>query len=164
MMRPMELEFYGEMGMKYLDMQYMMGDSLMVAPIFNENGTAEFYLPEGTWTHALSGEVKTGGKWYEEKYDYMSLPLFVRDNTIFAVHDGMKVPDYDYREGTTFKIYALEDGKCAECFVTDVKGANKVTVKAVRNGNTVKISVDGELKDAKFELVSMDADITIVCE
>ena len=32
------------------------------------------------------------------------------------------------------------------------------------NGNTVKVSVDGELKDAKFELVSMDADITIVCE
>lgn len=162
MMRPMELEFYGEMGMKYLDMQYMMGDSLIVAPIFNENGTAEYYLPEGTWTHALSGEVKQGGKWYEEKYDYMSLPLFVRDNTIFAVHDGMKVPDYDYREGTTFNIYALEDGKTAECFVTDVKGKNKVTVTATRSGNKVMIKTSEALKDAKFKLVSMDADIEIV--
>lgn len=162
MMRPMELEFYGEMGMKYLDMQYMMGESLLVAPIFNEEGTAEFYLPEGTWTHALSGEVKQGGKWYKEKYDYMSLPLFVRENTIFAVHEGMRVPDYDYREDTTFNIYALEDGKTATCFVTDVKGKNKVTVTASRNGNVVKVETSEPLKDAKFNLISMSDDVKVV--
>lgn len=164
MMRPMELEFFGEMGMKYLDMQYMLGESLMVAPIFNEQGIAEFYLPEGTWTHVLSGEVKQGGKWYSEKYDYMSLPLFVRDNTIFAVHEGMKVPDYDYRKDTTFNIYALDDGASAKCFVTDVKGENKVTVEAVRNGNTVKVTSSEKLEGIKINLISMDSDIKVVYE
>ena len=162
MMRPMELEFFGEMGMKYLDMQYMLGESLMVAPIFNENGTAEFYLPEGTWTHALSGEVKEGGKWYTEKYDYMSLPLFIRDNTIFAVHEGIKVPDYDYRKDTSFNIYALKDGATAKCFVTDVHGNNKVTVEAVRNGNTVTVTTSEKLEGAEFNLVSMDEEVTVV--
>ena len=27
--------------------QYMLGDSLLVAPIFNEDSMAEYYLPEG---------------------------------------------------------------------------------------------------------------------
>lgn len=162
MMRPMELEFFGEKGMKYLDMQYMFGESLMVAPIFNEEGTAEFYLPEGTWTHVLSKEVRQGGKWYEEKYDYLSLPMYVRNNTILASHEGMKVPDYDYRVGTTFEIYALEDGAKASCFVTDVKGNNKVTVTATRNGNEVTVTTSEKLEDAKFVLVSMPDGVNVV--
>ena len=44
------------MGVKDLDMQYMLGDSILVAPIFREDSMGEFYLPEGTWTHLLSGE------------------------------------------------------------------------------------------------------------
>lgn len=49
MMRPMILEFPQEMGVKDLDMQYMLGDSILVAPIFREDSVGEFYLPEGTW-------------------------------------------------------------------------------------------------------------------
>lgn len=48
MMRPMILEFPQEMGVKDLDMQYMLGDSILVAPIFREDSVGEFYLPEGT--------------------------------------------------------------------------------------------------------------------
>lgn len=161
MLRPMELEFFGESGMKYLDMQYMMGENLMVAPIFNEEGTAEFYLPEGTWTHILSGETREGGKWYTEKYDYLSLPLYVRENAIIACHEGARIPDYDYRKDTTFCIYALKDGATAKCFVTDVKGQNKVWVEATRKGNEVIVSVDGSLDQPTFKLISMDADIKI---
>lgn len=54
MMRPMILEFAQEMGVKDLDMQYMLGDSILVAPIFREDSMGEFYLPEGTWTYLLS--------------------------------------------------------------------------------------------------------------
>ncbi len=36
----------------YLDRQYMLGDAVMVAPVFSEAGDVEFYLPpEGRWTH-----------------------------------------------------------------------------------------------------------------
>ena len=45
MMRPMILEFPQEMGVKDLDMQYMLGDSILVALIFREDSVGEFYLP-----------------------------------------------------------------------------------------------------------------------
>lgn len=70
MMRPMILEFPQEMGVKDLDMQYMLGDSILVAPIFREDSVGEFYLPEGTWTHLLSGERREGERWYTQTYDH----------------------------------------------------------------------------------------------
>ena len=70
-MRAMIMEFNDDPATKYLDMQYMLGDSILVAPIFNKEGHAEYYLPAGKWTHLLSGEVKEGGRWYEEDYDFV---------------------------------------------------------------------------------------------
>ena len=46
-MRPMILEFENDPAVKYLDMQYMLGDRLLAAPIFNKEGIGEYYLPKG---------------------------------------------------------------------------------------------------------------------
>jgi len=77
MMRPMVLEFPEDRNCRYLDRQYMLGAELLVAPIFNPDGKASYYLPEGEWKHLLDGRILNGGRWVEERYDYMSLPLFV---------------------------------------------------------------------------------------
>ena len=63
MMRSMVLEFTEDKNCAYLATQYMLGDSLLAAPIFRDDSIAEYYLPEGTWTSLLTGEVKEGGKW-----------------------------------------------------------------------------------------------------
>ncbi len=142
MMRPMVLEFPKEPGMKDLDMQYMMGDSLLVAPIFQENGEAEYYLPEGKWTHLLDGSEREGGRWYRETYDYFSLPVFVRDNTLLAWGSNEKLPDYDYTEGLELHLYALADGAEAACEVTDLSGQIVMRAKAVRQGSTISFETD----------------------
>lgn len=74
MMRSMVLEFENDPVCQYLDRQYMLGDSLLVAPIFNDRGEAYYYLPEGTWTNYLTGETVEGGVWRKEHHDYMSIP------------------------------------------------------------------------------------------
>ena len=60
MMRSMVLEFTDDRNTAYLDKQYMMGDSLLVAPIFNDKSIAQFYLPEGKWTNYFSGKTYEG--------------------------------------------------------------------------------------------------------
>lgn len=66
-MRAMLLEFPKDKMCQYLDKQYLLGDSLLVAPVFNEDGVAEYYLPNdgGDWTDFFTGEKKEGGKWYQ---------------------------------------------------------------------------------------------------
>ena len=82
MMRPMMMEFPEDPNCLYLDRQYMLGDSLLVAPIFNSDGVADFYLPEGSWISLITGESVTGGTWRSEKHGYTSLPLYVRESSL----------------------------------------------------------------------------------
>jgi alpha-D-xyloside xylohydrolase len=82
MMRPMMMEFPEDANCLYLDRQYMLGDSLLVAPIFNAEGVADFYLPEGMWTSLITGQSVTGGQWRSEKHGYTSLPLYVRESSL----------------------------------------------------------------------------------
>jgi alpha-D-xyloside xylohydrolase len=76
-MRAMVLEFPDDLTCRYLDMQYMLGASLLVAPIFNPKGEVSYYLPDGTWRHLLTGEIAHGPGWRKEQHGYMSLPLWV---------------------------------------------------------------------------------------
>lgn len=93
------------------------GDSLLVAPIFNDQSMAEYYLPAGTWTSVLTGEARQGGKWYREKHGYLSIPLYARENSILAL--GARDDDtvYDYADGMTLNVYALQDGATAQTVV-----------------------------------------------
>ncbi|SDM81022.1 alpha-xylosidase [Sediminibacillus halophilus] len=143
-MRPMILEFPEDRNSHVLDQQYMLGDSLLVAPIFNEEGIASYYLPHGKWTHLLTNEVVEGGSWHQGHYNYMSLPLFVKENTILPVGKVKDRPDYNYTEEVSFVIYQLNDGQEANTVITDSTGNRKGKVEAVRDGNQITISTDME--------------------
>lgn len=77
-MRPMFFEFPDQKTCWFLDQQYMFGPDLLVAPVFNETGEVEFYLPEGEWINYFNKEIVTGGRWIKETHDFMSLPLYQR--------------------------------------------------------------------------------------
>lgn len=156
MMRPMVLEFPEEPGMKDLDMQYMLGDSILAAPIFREDGVGEYYLPEGQWTHLISGEAREGGRWYRESYDYFSLPVFVRNNTLLAMGSNDQLPDYDYTEGLELHLYALEDGAEAVCQIPDLTGKTVMTAKAVRKGDTLTFETDHPEKKPVLVIHAME--------
>ena len=152
MMRSMVLEYTQDRNCAYLATQYMYGDSLLVAPIFNDKSMAEFYLPEGTWTSLLTGEVKEGGKWYKEHYGYMSIPLFVREGSIVAVGACDTDAVYDYADGVDYKVYALAEGKDAKTVVynTENEVDSEITVSHI--DNRYEISVTSK-KPCKVTLV-----------
>ncbi|MBB6635503.1 alpha-xylosidase [Cohnella thailandensis] len=137
MMRAMLLEFPGDRTADYLDRQYMLGDSLLVAPIFNEQGQSAYYLPQGQWTHFLTGEKAQGGTWRDETYDYFGLPLFVKENSIIPVGATNDRPEYDYSEGVAFHVFELQDGASASVRLPDLQGADKLQASASRSGGTI---------------------------
>jgi len=145
-MRAMVLEFHGDPAVEQLDRQYMLGDNLLVAPIFNEEGEVTYYLPAGKWNHLLTGETVEGGVWRTETYDFMSLPLFVRQNSILAIGAVDERPDYDYADGVQLQLHNLQDGAQASTVVRDVKGNVSLTVEAARNGNAIAVTVKGASK------------------
>lgn len=153
-MRPMVFEFTDDPGTNYLDMQYMLGEALMAAPILQENGTSDYYLPKGTWTHFLSGEVREGGTWNRDTYDYFSLPLYVRENSLFALGAADNRPDYDYAEGLELRLYQPKDGAEAVCKVPSVDGTIVNTITAERCGREITLKLEKAAGEMKLSVYS----------
>ena len=153
-MRAMLLEFEADRNCLDIDTQYMLGDSILVAPVFSEDQKVSYYLPEGCWTHFLSGETRRGGKWYTETYDYFSLPLFVRENRFVAVGADDQRVDYDFSAGLELRLYALQDGGEAQTTVCQRDGSFLTAVKAMRRENKVEIKIEGYCP--KITLVNVD--------
>lgn len=150
-MRAMVMEFDKDPAVKYLDMQYMLGDSLLVAPVFSEDGKVEYYLPKGIWTHLFTGERKQGGTWYEETYDFLSLPLFVRENTLLAVGANEQTASYDFAKGVQIQVYELLENEMASCIVPDRQGNSKLFVTAERKGKQIVLKAS-YLEDMSYLL------------
>ena len=147
MMRSMMLEFPDDPGCDYLDRQYMLGESVMVAPVFSEAGDVQFYLPEGRWTHLFNNVEAQGSRWHKEQHGFQSLPVYVRDNTLLALGNNDQKPDYAWHEGTAFQLFNLDDGREAICEVPAADGSVIFTLKVKREGNTLTVQGKGQAKD-----------------
>ncbi|WP_426785807.1 alpha-xylosidase (plasmid) [Rahnella variigena] len=143
-MRAMMLEFPEDPACDYLDRQYMLGDDLLVAPVFSEEGDVDFYLPQGRWTHLLSNEVAEGSRWHRQQHGFDSLPLYVRPNTLLALGSNDQKPDYDYSQQTEFHLFELEDGAVAESAITDLNGKTVFNLKAERRDGVITVTQEGQ--------------------
>lgn len=145
-MRAMMLEFPDDPGCDYLDRQYMLGDSLLVAPVFSEQGDVAFYLPAGRWTHLWHNDELAGG-WHKQRHDVMSLPVYVRDNTLLALGNNDQKPDYAWHEGTAFQLFNLDDGREAVCEVPAQDGSTLFTLRVKREGGTLQVHGEGDARN-----------------
>jgi alpha-D-xyloside xylohydrolase len=159
-MRAMVLEFPDDPTCRTLDRQYMFGGDLLVAPVFDDR-RAEYYLPEGEWTHLQTGEVRAGGRWYFDVLDFFGLPLWVRPNAVIPVGKESALVDYDYgadlrlvcgrldgssrvmvdvhdRRGVALTRFELHQ-KGPACIVTNVDGRSDFRVHLPWAGDVVEI-------------------------
>lgn len=141
-MRSMVLEFTEDKNCCYLDKQYMLGDSVLVSPIFNKNSIAEYYLPEGIWTNYLTGEKTEGSRWIKEKHSYLSIPLMIKENSIIAIGARNDKADYDYADNVQLKVYQLSENKAAGTVVYGKDGSKELEVSVVKKEAEITIKVN----------------------
>lgn len=156
MLRAMMLEFPNDPACDYLDLQYMLGDSLLVAPVFSHDGIVNYYVPEGKWTNLLDGKVIEGPRWVRETHDFMSLPLLVRPNSVIPIGSHTDKPDYDYSDGVTLQVYQLQDGKHANVEIPSLDGKIETRLDIKREGNVIHVKRQGATKAWNILLVGID--------
>ncbi len=155
MMRAMMLEFPEDIPCADLDRQYMLGESLLVAPVFTKEGDVDYYLPEGKWTNILSNQVVEGGKWLHEVHDFMSLPLMARENSILPVGGNDSDVEYDYSKDLTLHVFELTG--TASCDVVNMKGEHILTATAKNQDGRVSMSFEGRAEGLKVLLRNVEA-------
>jgi alpha-D-xyloside xylohydrolase len=142
-MRAMLLEFPDDPACDYLDRQYMLGSSLLVAPIFTPDGTVDYYLPAGRWTNFVTGQVVEGGRWLREQHDYLSLPLMARPNSVIPIGANEQQADYDYADSVTFHVFEPQDGATISARVPTPAGQAATTIEVRREGHTLHVRALG---------------------
>lgn len=127
MMRPMMLAFPDDPVCPFLDTQYMLGENLLVAPVFNAEGKRRVYLPETSaeWTNWFTNKKARGGQFVDEQHNYFSLGLWVKPNSIIATEENI------------FHVFEAEN---AEAVVYDAHGEECLRVKAVRTGENTTVT------------------------
>lgn len=147
-MRSMIIEFPEDRACDYLERQYMFGDNLLVAPIFNDESTVEYYLPKGKWTNVFTNEIIEGGTWINEKFDFLTLPLMAKENSIIPIGSKDNTCDYNYLEDLQLHIFNLVNEANTE--INDAKGRSMLKVKAEKINNNINIELSKNFEGIKI--------------
>ncbi|KAI1871305.1 uncharacterized protein JN550_004750 [Neoarthrinium moseri] len=139
-LRAMCLEFPEDPTAWYLDRQFMVGDSILAAPIFDESGEVEFYLPKGKWTCFFTNKTRDGPGWFKEKHGFCSLPLYVREKTVLVLgKSDIRGVVYDYAADVEVCLYHIEEGAGAD-----------LRDNAGKTLGSLKVDAQGELKGTEI--------------
>lgn len=145
LMRPMFLEFEDDPNVSGLATQYMFGSQILVAPIFSDQGKAHFYLPGGKWTSLLDNKVyqaPESGEWLNDKFDELSLPVLVRENTILVRNEKAIHAEYDYTKNVDIHLYQIKEGTVSTNIVSS-KGLEAASIRVQRKNQQIKVSTVG---------------------
>ncbi|MFJ4923743.1 alpha-xylosidase [Streptomyces sp. NPDC088725] len=142
MMRAMLLEFPDDPATHSLDRQYMLGDDLLVAPVFSEDGTVDYYVPAGTWTNVLTGAQVSGPGWQRETHGFDTLPLLARPGAVVPFGAAAEAPEYDWADGVTLRVYAPEDGARTVTAIPAADGSTAAVFTTRRTGDEIVVETE----------------------
>ncbi|MGW2817348.1 alpha-xylosidase [Streptomyces sp. NPDC001415] len=142
-MRAMVLEFPDDPAAATLDRQYLLGDDLLVAPVFTEDGTVEYYVPEGTWTNILTGDQVTGPRWVREQHGFHTLPLLARPDSVIPLGADDQHPVSAWADGVELRVHAFADGAERTVEIPRTEGPGEAArFQLRRTGDRLRVTTD----------------------
>ncbi|KAI9732410.1 MAG: hypothetical protein M1834_001618 [Cirrosporium novae-zelandiae] len=164
LMRPLFLEFPEDLTTYTIDTQYMLGPNLLVAPVFTEEGTVTFYVPNTTtnekWTSWFDHSKKyLPGKWYTETHNFDTLPLLIRPGSVIAINNKLKDPQDNPEDGLEVLVSAPRaEGKEEVLEIVNPRMTGEVLkeiriTKGTKEGEAIEVVGADEKKGVKVTMV-----------
>lgn len=107
--RPLVMDYPDDKKVGAISDQYMMGNSLLVAPLFEDSNRRKIYLPEGDWYNFNTNEKLVGGCEYEIVVEMDQMPLFVKDGTILPLANPVQFVSDQTVFDITCRVYGKVD-------------------------------------------------------
>ena len=99
-----------------VDDQFFLGDDLLVAPVYNDDGHLEVYLPKGLWYDffaELSAE-QGGRKIQRNAVPLDRIPVYVRAGAVIPLGPVMQYTDEKPATPLVVQIYSFSDADLAK--------------------------------------------------
>lgn len=161
MMRAMFMDFPDDNVCLTLDKQYMFGDSLLCAPVFNDRSEAEFYLPDGLWTDIITGEQYSGGRYIRKKCSYTELPVLAKQNSLIAYGKFEGNFGYDYLDNAEIIYYSPVPEAEAFTQIADTDGKIIFSISAKTENGILTIKRSKTDKKFRFTVYGTGFSIDI---
>lgn len=134
--------------------EYMIGKSLLAAPIVGGGDSRDVYLPSGNWYNYNTNEKYTGGKSHRVSFKLDEIPLFVKEGTILPLAAPVQFTD----DKTVFHLTCNVYGPKAESvhlFEDDGISFNYLSdkyndIELMMDGAKVKIKRKGRYPQKRY--------------
>lgn len=129
--------------------QYMLGNELLIAPVYGDFRTMEIYLPQGNnWIDYNTGEIyKNGGVITYDVSDVTVMPMFIREGSIIPMRQLTQWIDPTKTDDLTLEIFPSDTVSTFSLFEDD-----GVTTR-YQSGELSKTMITTESNFSKNEIV-----------
>lgn len=139
-----------------VDDQWLLGESLLVAPMFVGQTERKVYLPAGAWRCFHSGAAYAGGQAHTVAADLNTIPLFVKEGTILPLAAPVQhvAPDTVFAitaqvwgepsapcvlEEDDFETFDYERGVCNQVILSWKRGKGRVRRHGAYRGRRYRV-------------------------
>lgn len=98
--------------------EYMIGESILAAPLTEKMDERKVYLPDGNWYDYNTRQKYEGGKYYTIRPDLNQLPIFIKEGTILPLAKPVEYVSPD----TKFEITCFVYGQAAKAALFEDDG------------------------------------------
>ncbi|HET7347826.1 MAG TPA: TIM-barrel domain-containing protein [Acidobacteriaceae bacterium] len=103
--RALALDFPNDQKLHTVDDQYMVGDRMLVAPLFAGEASRKVVLPAGAWHDFWSGKPYEGGRAYTVSSEQENIPVFVKAGSIVPLGGVGMTTDAESTRGLTVAVF-----------------------------------------------------------
>jgi alpha-D-xyloside xylohydrolase len=115
MVRALFVEYPDDPGSWLVDDQYLFGQDILVAPLFEEVTGRDVYLPPGNWIDYQTGAVYAGG-WHHIEAGTLPVVMLVRDGAVLP-HIALAQSTKDLDWSSLDLVVFSTDGQPADGYV-----------------------------------------------
>ncbi|MCD6202569.1 MAG: hypothetical protein J7K46_12250 [Bacteroidales bacterium] len=125
--------------------QYLFGDYLLVAPIYEDHLSRKVKLPKGNWRYFFNDkEVIKGPVTFTREYSLDEFPVFIKEGSILPMNIRRAYSGIGDSTSAGYLTLLIYPG-LKNSFPVYREGGNKVTIVTVDNTeDDLKISLEGE--------------------
>lgn len=141
MLRTLFFEFPNDRTSWTIDDEYMFGENLLVAPLFEEGkNNRQVYLPTGDWIDYQTGKVYQGEKWHEITAGEIPVILLVKNHSVLPmVKVAQNTSEIDWNN-VELKVFSTDSQPVSGKFA--LPNGNLQTLELISSQNKYNLKND----------------------
>jgi alpha-D-xyloside xylohydrolase len=138
MFRALFVESPDDPGSWMVDDEYLLGSDLLVAPMIEEGGSRDVYLPPGFWIDYQTGKGYPGSQWHRITQGAIPVVLLVRDHSVIP-HAGVAqtTSEINWNE-IELRVFSTDGSGATGFFTTPNTGLHEIMTNGSSAGFALK--------------------------